>query len=179
MNFLPLEEKKNLGRERLRRFFVVFSLGVGAFGFASVILMLPSYLGLELERNNLLRSIAISRKAPLAGEVNAVESEIEGLNLKLELFRKNEREERSLAPLLGKILSVVSASVSLREFFYEKLSKTNPEQITLGGKAQSRQALLKFASDLERTGEFKKVQSPVSNLLKETNVVFSLILELN
>ena len=178
MNLLPPEEQKELGRERLRRFLVVSGLAVSLVFFSGAILMLPAYLALEFRRAGLERNLSISKKAPLAGEVGAIEAGIRDLNFKLELWGESAPERRQVAGPVDRILKLAPAAVSVRSIFYEASSKTNPERVTLKGKAGNRAALLGFADALEKSGIFKEVHSPVSNLLKEVDVDFSLILDL-
>ncbi len=68
--------------------------------------------------------------------------------------------------------------ISVREISYERASKTNPERVTLKGRAQTRSELLRFQKNLESSGLFKKVHSPISNLLQEVDLGFSLVLDL-
>lgn len=157
---------------------MVFGFAVSVVFFSGLILMLPAYLALEFGRAGLERNLAISKKAPLAGEVGEIEAGIKDLNFKLALFGQSQKERRQVAEPVEKILKLAPSALSMRSIFYEASSKTNPERVTLKGKAGNRGALLNYADALEKSGIFKKVHSPVSNLLKEVEVNFSLILDL-
>ncbi|MDP3784870.1 MAG: hypothetical protein Q8R12_02235 [bacterium] len=178
LNLLPPEEKIMVGRERLRRFIVVFGVVGGAVLFLGVILMFPSYVALMFRRLDLTRELNLSRKAPLLSEVDQIEKSIKNFNQKLLLYEKGAKNLNPISKIEEQILKLRPSAISIRTLLYENASKTNPERISIKGRAQTRSELLRFQKNLESSGLFKTVHSPISNLLQEADLEFSLVLDL-
>lgn len=165
-------------RERLRRFVVVLGIMFGIVLSLGVILMFPSYIALIFRRRDLTRELDLSKSAPLLGEVDQIEKSIKDFNKKLLLYEKSAKNINSVSNVEEQILKLRPSAVSIRTISYDSASKTNPERISVKGRAQTRSELLRFQKNLESSGLFKKVHSPISNLLQETDLEFSLILDL-
>ncbi len=165
-------------RERLRRFVVVFGVIFGIILSIGVILMFPSYIALVFQRRDLMRELDLSRKAPLLGEVDQIEKSIKDFNKKLLLYEKSAKAANPVSSIEEQILKLRPSAISIRTISYDSASKTNPERISIKGRAKSRSELLRFQKNLESSGLFKKVHSPISNLLQEIDLGFSLILDL-
>ena len=178
LNLLPPEEKVMVGRERLRRFVIVFGVIGGAVLFLGVTLMFPSYISLAFRRLDLTRELNLSRKAPLLSEVDQIENSIRDFNKKLLLYEKGAGASNPVSSIEEQVLKLRPRAVSVRTVSYESASKTNPERISVKGRAQTRSELLRFQKNLESSGLFKKVHSPISNLLREIDLEFSLVLDL-
>jgi len=177
INLLTPEDKFELGRERFRRFLAVAGFLLALVLLGGVILLLPSYFFLVLERRELLREAELGRAHPVLGEIGELERALKDFNTKLTLYDARALGIRPVAPLLEDILKVSPPTVSLRNLTYEEASRTNPERVLLQGFASRRDDFLSFVNKLEGLSAFSKVNSPVSNLLKEADLEFSLILE--
>lgn len=145
---------------------------------AGVVLTLPSWLALVFGRRDLELALLVAKQAPLAGEIGAIESGLKDFNRKLWLYEQAEKNVRPVLKPVEAILKTAPAAISLRNIFYERSSQTNPERIALKGRARTRSSFLSFVKTLEDSGEFKQIHSPISNLLKETDLEFSLVLDL-
>ena len=175
INLLPYDEIEKLGREHLGRFAVVAGLSLSGIVAIGLILLVPSYLFLLYEKRELGRELELTYRSLEMSEVDYIESEIANFNAALGIFEKNEREIRPVASILEKILSFRPDTMRFESIGY---SRTKGERISVKGRVSSREVFLDFVARLETSGLFKKVDSPVSNLLREKDVDFSLILEI-
>lgn len=177
INLLPDDEIKKLGRERLGRFAVVTGFSLSAIVALGVLLLLPSYLSLLGEKQEVGRELELARRRLYASEVDYIEGEIANFNAKLEASETNEKEIHSATLILEKVLLLRPAAMRFERVSYESAALAAPERISLQGHTSSRQELLDFIKRLEDSGLFKKINSPISNLLREKNIDFSLLLE--
>ena len=76
------------------------------------------------------------------------------------------------------ILGHQVSGVTLNEISYNK-SSDGLAVVNLAGMAQTRGQLLAFIAAFRSDSVFKKVDSPVSNLIKERRVDFTLTLQIN
>jgi hypothetical protein len=178
INLLPEDTKKELGRERLRRFIIVAGFYLSGLIILGTILMLPAYFSLILQRRELLRELDLSRKALRADEVRKVEMVVRELNSRLELVRRGEKEIVRPAGIFEKIIALRPSGVRLEALSSDSSPQGDLIKLSLNGKALTRDDLIVFVQKLEALGIFKKVHSPVSNLLQKTNLEFSLALEM-
>lgn len=178
INLLPYADKKELEREKMRRFLAVALLGVSTLFALGLFLMAPIYFSLTLQKKNLLEELSLaSKNAPLE-RLGELEREIKNLNSKLLVLEEGSRKEYLVSEVFREALGLRSAGIELRHLSFHKPSGGEAGRLNLGGRAQRREDLQTFIQALERSESFKKINSPVSNLLKKTEVEFSLELEL-
>ncbi|MEK7085200.1 MAG: hypothetical protein AAB904_01585, partial [Patescibacteria group bacterium] len=64
MNLLPEEEKKEAGKERMRRLAAVLLLGCAGIFWVGVVLLLPSYFFTEYERREFVQGLEAFTASP-------------------------------------------------------------------------------------------------------------------
>lgn len=172
MNFLPEEDKRKIKKEYLRRLFVV--LGIFSFSAISIgiILLLSSAVFLRGQKHNLERQLAISEERLLRGKIENTISLAEELNAKISLLGSGQENIGEKSAFIKIILEEKTNKIKINDFFFDK------GKVLIQGISENRQNLLSFIDSLRKKKDFKKVESPVSNLIKERDIEFKLTIEL-
>lgn len=176
INLLPENNKIEIKNEYARRLFVV----AGALAFfaalTSVVILACLLFLVDKEKNDLNRQLFISEQRFEFKNLKESLPDMEDFAAKISFFEK-EAGGVKLNFLIGEILKRKSADVKIDSFSYDEVSGTG--KILISGTAGSRQGLLSFVDALRSEPRFKDVQSPVSNLLKEKSLDFSLTILIN
>lgn len=173
LNLLPPQQKKNLNYEIDRR--MVQFLG---FWFSAVIiifgvLMLPAFFFISFEQSEVEHVKKVEEEAQKAAHTSELEEKIRGTNALLDIILAREYKKKDVASFLGEILSGAPAGVSVTLIVHEPLKN----HVNISGAADTRGALLKFVDFLKKAPEIKNVSSPVSNIIRQQNINFSLEIE--
>lgn len=105
-------------------------------------------------------------------ETVAMVSEIEK---KLQLIEDTSRDKYSVSlQVINQILLSKMSDIKITEITYDV--NTEGKLISIKGTAPSRDRLLAFRRALEDNTSFKKVNLPISNFIKGSNIRFSLTL---
>jgi len=177
INLLPPEDQIAVKKERRRRLMV--AIGVFLFGIISsaIILLTPSYFLLSSQKQNLEMQFLALKKIIILRETEKIESSINALNQKLIFLSNKEGNQRQMSSLLRQISDIRPPTVRLATFYYEK--KGGENFFSTEGIAVTRNSFLLFLNSLEKIDGVKNVSSPPSNLLKEENISFKLVIELS
>lgn len=179
INLLAEEDKNLIKKEYGRRLALVVGIVSFVFICVAVVFLIPSYFLLSSEKNILREQDALALQRFDRENAQKTEAEIKNFNAELASFSQKEAELALLGPAIGQILKARSKSVKITGIFYHKESAGRPSgAVSLQGKADSRGSLLSFIKDLEAAGGVRGVESPASNLLKENNISFVLIVAL-
>jgi hypothetical protein len=172
MNFLPEENKKIIKKEYLRRLFVV----IGIFSFSAIsigiILLLSPYLFLKDQKYNLERQLVVSEERFSRAKIENIIPLVEELNAKISLLDSGQKNIGEKSAFIKIILEEKTNKIKINDFFFDK------GKILIQGLSEDRQSLLSFIDSLKKKKDFKKVESPVSNFIKEKNIEFKLTIEL-
>ena len=176
MNLLPEENKILFKKHYLKRLLVVLGIFIFSIIAAGALVLTPMYL-LVLSYKNYLRQ---ETKSYLQKDVkladSAVALEIKNLNSRLKLI-ENMGKEKKLNLIFKDILDSKNPGVRIISFSYEKSKKTEIYgKLSLAGTAKTREDLLIFEGRLKKEFGDQGVVSPVSNLINEKDLVFSLVL---
>jgi Tfp pilus assembly protein PilN len=155
------------------------SLLLSAILFFGVALMLPTYFSLLPQKTSLKYQLAITQSNPTLKEIGEIEKSINDFNEKLARFEENEKKIRAVSPRLAEVLEKRPTSIQFRSITYKQDPRTGLEQFLIQGEARRRDDLLDFVEDLETTDILGGVDLPVTNLLKEADVDFTLTLDLS
>jgi len=183
MNLLPEENKVLFKKYYLRRLFVVFSFLIFSAVVAGIIVLIPMHLLISSYKNDLSAESAAYLKKDAKSADNAAVLEIEKLNSRLDFLEKAENDKK-LNIIFKNIFDKKNSGVKIASFSYEKgnVSKIkdkisiDDDKISLYGKARKREDLLIFEGQLKKEWGDQKVISPVSNLINEKDLDFSLTL---
>lgn len=172
MNFLPEEDKRKIKKEYLRRLFVV----IGIFSFFAIsigiILLLSFTIFLKDQEHNLERQLAVSEERLLRGKIENTISLAEEINTKISLLDSGQKNVGEKSAFIKIILGEKTNKIKINDFFFDN------GKILIQGLSENRQDFLSFIDSLRKKKEFKKVESPISNLIKERDIEFKLTIEL-
>ena len=169
INLLPVEAKKQLAHDRFSRLLFVCGLIMLAIFFSGAALMFLAFVSLNLQKGELLRELEAARKSPTLQRVEEVEASIRKTNERLRIFSRSLGRENRISHILEAVIGYRQSTVSL-----EELTFSGPSEFRLKGVAGTRDDLLVFTRLLNSSDLIAKVNSPISNLLKDRNVEFSL-----
>ncbi len=176
INLLPYDEKEKALKERLRRAIVVFSLALASILLIGIILMLPAYFYLFFQKQGVERQLQGAEQEADKSETEALKKEVAGINSKLSILDNAGKSSKPVAGLFSKVLRAMPEGVSVKSISYSASKGQAPGSMALDGKADTRDAFILFKKNIEESGDFSKIESPVSNLLSEKDVDFSLTL---
>ena len=170
INLLPTEEKDALRRMyRLR--IVVVALGLGALLIVvSLLLLLPSYIMLSIEEDDLTDALAHAKERHAALE-GADQEVLRDLRNKIDLLGEPE----GVAPTksIDRILSHRAHGIAVTH-----IDVMSDEQVQIQGVADRRTTLTTFIDTLRGDSTFASVESPISSLIAESNAPFTITITL-
>lgn len=170
LNLLPPAEKKEL------KFAELNSLILSLAGWFLILLLIFSLLlGNALfclsillkEQKNL---IAVKKSNPQMQNLLEIEKKIQQANQIIEQVDSAQGRIVLWTPVFEEIAEIVPNGIYLTNFSCQSDSKL----ITLNGWANQRENLLYFQKLLEKNPSFKEVKIPLSNLIREEDIDFSI-----
>lgn len=178
MNLLPEENKILFKKYYLKRLFTVFGILIFSVIAAGGVILMPMYSLILSYKSDLNRELAAYSKKDAELADSAVALEIKKLKYRLNFVEKMS-QTKELNLVFKNILTQKNPGVGITYFSYEKSQESSGEgRIYLSGKIGTRDDLLLFESRLKKELGDSKVVSPVSNLIKERDFDFSLILHI-
>lgn len=169
---LPQEYGERIAYEQWARLTLVMHAGIFLVLAVGSVLLLPSYLFLTLQEPSILRQVDIANQSVAAKRVDEAEISIRAVNQQIQIFQQIRIGAPSpLTTLLSEFAETVPSGVHISTISWDEADR----QITIDGKADRRNVLLMFIETLKATSLFKEVDLPVSSLLKEEDISFSLI----
>ena len=173
LNLLPPQQKENLNYEIDRR--MVQFLGFWVFAVVMIfgVLVLPAFFFISLQQSEAERAKSIEEGALQAARTTELEEKILRINNLLGVIVAREGKKQDTSPFLKEILSMSPAGVSIALITYTPAES----RATVAGLAATRSELLKFIDLLKKSPGIKTVTSPVSNIIQEEDISFSLAIE--
>lgn len=175
INLIPNEEKKIKVKDFYLRFFILLLL-ILAFSFcvASIVLF-PSYYAISLNKNLISEKLSTLQNTPSSEVENTNASEIALFNSQLSLLENARKEPYIISEkVINEVILKKMSDIKIQGIVYEKDSSLGGKKITIRGIAKSRERLFLFRRVLEEDTLFKKVDLPISNFVKGSNISFRL-----
>lgn len=174
LNLLPPEEKRNLAYAIRTRAVIALCGGLVSVFVIFMVLLLPTFFLLVLQKSDVLRAVMIERESQERAGIAAQAAELIGINQLAERVVRHEKDQLKIFPLFEAVAREVPPTVHLKTL---KL-RSGPRELAVEGFAPTREDLLQFLRALERHPAVEKVSSPLSNLIKETDITFSVVAKL-
>lgn len=179
INLLPAEQIIAIKSEYRRRRLVVF----GVLSLAWIVILILSVLALYVlarsEHQAVDGQLAAKQKTLVGTETGGSDVGLVQLADDLKIIKAAEQMRVLPIGFLQEVLTVKPSGVKINNLLFAKGAGTGGEStIELSGIAVSRRSLLAFLERLRADKAFIAVDSPVSNLIKESNVDFNLKLHL-
>lgn len=173
MNFLPLENQESFRKKYFKKLAIVFCVFLLFIEIAVLFLLAPSYLFLKSKRENYERESAILNQSPVFKNFEKIKSEISGLKKKINSFSENSGT-RNVENFFEEMVKTKPKDLKINVLLYERNSRNNTSDIlSVSGEAVSRKSFLDFIENLKKNKEVADIDSPASNLLKDSNLDFS------
>jgi hypothetical protein len=173
INLIPNEEKKKKVKDFYFRLAVVFFIVLGFSLVVATTTILPAYF-LSLEKKNFVNTTLENQKkepVPLFDQKNL--TAVNDIKNKLKIIENAGQNTYVISTqIINEILLKKMPDIKIMEISYDNTS-TLGKTIILNGFASSRERLLLFRRALEDDVAFKKVNLPISNFIKGSNIQFS------
>lgn len=173
-NLLPNNLKEKVRSEYYLRLFVVIFVSVFLIQIFFLIFLSPTwFVSLNKEQEIVLQSEKANTSS-LDQKVETTNKQIKSINKKLEIINSRLEYPRAI-PVIDDILSRKTESITIKELMYETSDKKSGK-VTLKGTSDTRDSLVSFVKDLEESDILEQVDLPISNLTKDKNIEFSLVI---
>ena len=174
INLIPNEEKKRKVRDFYFRLSVVFLFILGFSVLVACVVFLPSYF-ISSVKKNFINNQLTNQKAQLLPEVDKeILIQISDLEKRLILIENADKNKYLISTrVINEIISKKMSDIKIDKISYQD---SPTKSIHISGTAKSRERLLLFRKALENDPEFKKVDLPISNFVRGSNISFFLTL---
>lgn len=176
INLIPSEEKKKIRKDFYMRVIIVSFFVLGIAVLLSNVMLIPAVFYASLEKK-LAEDHFKNTENNLSVDLNKEDKVlIESLDSKINLIN-NFRKDKFLVSVrvIDNILNIKIDGIKINEINYTN-DITKGKSINIRGQASSREKLLTFKNKLSQDANFKKVDLPVSNFVKSSNIEFNLVL---
>jgi cell division protein FtsI/penicillin-binding protein 2 len=174
INLISTEEKKRKKRDFYLRVIIVFFLVLGFCVLVASVSILPSYFLSSVNKNLANTKLETQKKEPtlLADQDSLVT--MEDLNNKLNLVENAEKNKYLISQkVINEIIFKKMSDIKITQVSYEA-NLPSGKKISVHGIAPSREKLLLFRRALEDSLAFEKVDLPISNFVRGSNIEFYL-----
>jgi len=172
-NLLPPQEKKELELVKFCRLLIFLSFRLIAVLIIFILILATTYLFLSILVKAQSDLIELRQNNEKTKHQVEVEDNIRQINQGAKKVLVKQDESIIWTPILEKISEITPSGIYLIDFSY----RASNDQINIVGWARNRDKLLTFENSLKQTPYFKEIESPLSNLIKQTDINFSFILK--
>lgn len=175
INLIPSQQKKKMQRDFLMRVSVVALFTIGFTILIGSVALLPSYFHVIVKSNLVKQKLAIQENTPVPEVESEVMAKVEDLNKKLGLI-ENAKANNFLVSrrVIDDIILKKIPEIKIESIYYGSTIKGR--EIRINGSAPSREKLLIFRLALENDPSFSRVDLPISNFVKGSDIKFFLTL---
>ena len=170
-NLLPKEQKKALDQEYYVRLATVTALLLSGSVVVGAIALVPAYMHTASELR--LSDGAYEQCQKNVQDNDSLLEEVTRSSAMVTFLEEKYAQEK-LTTLLDEVLKEQPSGITLTGFSYKRTDSI----LALQGIASTRDLVVPFARSLESNQYFEKAPVPISNLAKNTNLEFSLSIEL-
>lgn len=176
INLIPIEEKRKMKSEFLFRASAVLFIVLGSAVLIGSVALLPSYFYVTVKNNLANQKLETQKNTPLPLVEAEILAKVQDLNNKLKLIENSNQVKFVVSvQVINDVISKKMPDIKITDIAYEN-TVAKGREIKLSGEAPSREKLLIFRQALEQDSSFKKVDLPISNFVKGSNIRFYLTL---
>ncbi len=158
------------------RLVVVFFVVLGGTFLIASITLLPSYFFSSMEKDIINTKLETQKNKQITLPDQNTLIAIKDLKNKINLIEDTKKNDFIFSQkVINEIVLKKTPKIKITKIYYQN----NPQidiKININGKASSRGALLSFRRALEDDTAFSKVDLPISNFVKGSNIKFNLSL---
>lgn len=169
LNLLSPSERANIAYEFRAR--AVMSVGavLSLVCAVAIILLLPTLFLVEFQKSEAVRAVALETASQAKLKLDVDVAALDASERLARAVVRHETDQKTLTPLFEAVIRGTPPAIRLDSIQFRAGSR----EFALKGFAPTRSSLLEFLSALDRDPLIAKTSSPVSNLIKETEVEFS------
>lgn len=174
LNLLPEPQQKNLGYEIDRRMISFFGFWFFLLETLFAVFLFLAYLFVLLPEKDIQRSKNAEEASQLAADVVGKEEKIRNLNHLFEVVIVRGEKSRSIIPFLEELFLLAPEGIFVDTASFHAVEK----KADIRGRAVTRDDLLRFAQKIRERSDVADVVSPVENIIKERDIVFTLAISM-
>lgn len=138
--------------------------------FIFVAVLLPVYFSALTERKEISEELKKNENSKSGAGIKSIETEASSLNrLFREIIRRGTADNRNVSSVINRLIAD-----SDNRILFSSISYRRNKEVYITGFSPTRQDLISFEKKLLEYEGLKEVSSPVSNLIKEANINFSI-----
>lgn len=172
LNLLPAEEKQLIASQKsLREINFYGLLGLLSIFFFLVLLGII-WLYLLIQLNSADRILKEVQSSSQSKAFNDFKEGVKQTNDELKYIDQLASQENDYSPILKNLFGLLPPGVKTKSV------SLNGNKVELSGNAVDRQAVVSLRDVLEKSPDFQKLDSPLSNFLKQSNIDFYFTFEI-
>ncbi len=171
-NLLPPQEKRELEMSNFNRLITSLLIWFFVFLITFGVLLASAYYSLSIIIDGQEKLVARFEGDENIGGLLELEEKIKNDNTLIKELNKKQEGIVLWTPILEEFSRITTEGLYLTNLNYQK----EEEKVSIAGRASSRDKLLEFENKLKKSSYFVEVESPFSNLIKQTDINFSFIL---
>lgn len=176
INLIPSEEKKRIIKDFYLRVVVVFLVVFSISIFILNLILIPALSYSSIKKNLSITQLEQQKNNPPVEFAFGAENLVENISKKINIINEAQKDKFLVSDkVINKILLKKTPGIKITEINYNN-DITKGKSLDIRGEATTREALLVFKNTLERDTDFKRVDLPISNFIKSTNIQFNLVL---
>lgn len=176
INLIPNEEKKIKVMDFYSRLLIVFLFVLSFSILVACVVFLPSYFFSSVKKNFANNQLMGQKAKPIPEVDQKIISQVSNLNKQLILIGNAEKNTYVVSvKVINEIILKKMPDIKINKISY-KNDPVSGKSIHVNGTAVNRERLLLFRQILEDDTAFKKVDLPISNFVKGSNISFYLSL---
>ncbi len=173
MTLLTVKKKKKISKEKILRLASGFLIVLNVAILSGIAFMTPSYFLLILSKDDILRGLeAVKGGFEQKGFKNA-DNDVKSVNVLISGYETAQKKRKEFAPILNKMSSVTPSEIKISYLNFRKIND-GAFSLLIQGNSPERGAFLDYLGALRGLPEVESVMSPISNLLKDRDLDFSL-----
>jgi hypothetical protein len=176
INLIPNEEKKKMVHDFYMRVAAMFFFMLGGSALLASAALLPAYFFAGEKRSSIDDKLQAQQNDPVPTVDQRTSAIITEVNRKIAVVEADQKNQFLVSQkVINQILVNKMPDIKLTDITYENNTERG-KKIGINGTAPSRERLLMFRKALEDDPSFKKVDLPISNFIKGSNIEFYLTL---
>lgn len=176
INLIPNEEKERMTKDFYLRFITMFFVMLSVSVLIASILILPAYFFSLIGKDVVDTKLKSQENEAISLPDKNTLMVIKDLESKLNLIENDTKDKYIFSTkVINQIILKKISNIKITEISYQNDKQTG-KKIGISGRASSREILLAFRRALEDDPAFSKVDLPISNFVKGSDIRFYLTL---
>ena len=169
INLIPPVARKKVAREYWLRVTAVACFAVGTVSLIAGVLLLPTYVLIQLQ-------IDVQKSSADTLTDTASSYDVSAAQLIAASRQAQILVDRSQLAIVSNYVETIEtiAGSDITVIDTEYMQGEEADQVSISGQAATRQALVNFRDQLEANPQFEAVDLPISNLIKDRDILFTI-----